>query len=397
MSKKLQITQKIRDAVIKSTGDAEFDFSKVSVFETACFNTLPVNKRGLFSGATATPATLQEMADYVNGGGFVPLHTLHSQGYELPVGRVFAGEVSNGDNGLPELHALFFIGNDVKAPNGASLAESVDNGSIDEVSVGLTTQHLNCSVCGFDYLGADATPDNIYGYVCNEGHEIGVDGTHLLMSGLGRWLETSLVSLGAAKNAKILSRTKSLMGAESYEKLAASGVSPEITTLFASHKITPNKPEKPKMDIKELVTLNASLSGEVAVEKHKVVTLTTDNEKLKTELSASQTKVTELETQLAAAKSTDAEKLKTDLAAATAASTAQLAFVRKEADRLAVAAGETKLADDATFEQLTASIEANRVKLSASFGGGKADGSGAGSSEENKAAAPKSAAFKAPR
>lgn len=397
MSKKLQITQKIKDAIVKSTGDPEFNFDGVSVFESCCMNTLPINKRGLFDGATATPATLQEMADYVNNGGFVPLHTLHSQGYELPVGRVFAGDVATGDNGLPELHALFFIGNDVKAPNGASLADCVDNGSIDEVSVGMTPKHINCSSCGFDYLGEDATADNVYGCVCDDGHEIGTDGTHVLLNGLNRWLETSLVSLGAAKNAKILSRTKSLMGAEPYEKLAASGVSPEITTLFARHKITTTKPEKPKMDLKELVTLNAALSGEKAVLDHKVVTLTADNDKLKTELTASQAEVTDLKTKLAAASSTDAEKLRTELEATRAASTAQLAFVRKEADRLAVAAGETKPADDATFEQLIASIESNRVKLSANFGGGRADGSGAGSSEENKAAASKSAAFKAPR
>jgi hypothetical protein len=393
MSKKLQLTDKIKKAIIRSTGDEEFNFSNVSVFETACFNTLPVNKRGLFEGARSTEATLHEMATYVNEEGFVPMHTMHAQGWELPVGRVFAGEVHPDKNGIPTLHAMFYIGNDEKTATGSSLVEAVDNGSIDEVSVGLATKHLNCSVCGFDYLGADATPDNIYGYVCNEGHEIGVDGTHLQLSGMARWLETSLVSLGAAKNAKILSRTKSLMGAESYEKLAASGVSPEITTLFASHKITTPKPEKPKMDLEKLVTLNATLSGEKAVLDHKVITLTEDNTKLKTELTASQAKVTELETQLTAAKSTDAEKLKTELTAAQAAATAQLAFVRSEADRLCVAAGATKLADDASFDQLKASIEENRVKLAAAFGG-KTDGPGAGSSEDGKAKVSKPSAYK---
>lgn len=398
MAKRLQITTKIKDAIIRSTGDAEFNFAGVSVFETACFNTLPVNQRGLFKGARATEAYLQQMADYVNAeGGYVPLHTLHAQGYELPVGRTFAAEVVKGENGLPELHALFYVGNDQKTPTGASLADSVDNGTIDEVSVGITHQHLNCSVCGFDYLGTDATADNIYGHVCNEGHEIGVDGTHLVMGSLARWMEMSLVSLGAAKNPKILSRTKALMGAEQYATLSASGISPEATVLFASHPITKPKQEKPKMELEKLVTMNATLTGQVEVEKHKVATLTADNAKLKEDLTAANGKVTDLETQLTAAKSTDAEKLKVDLTAANQTIATQLAFVRQEADRLCVAAGVEKLPETATFDQLKASIEENRVKLAASFHGGHAHGSGEGSSQEGKVSALKASAFKAPR
>ena len=57
--------------------------------------------------------------------------------------------------------------------------------------MGLSYQHLNCSACGFDYLGPEATVDNIYGQVCNNDHEIGVDGVHLIGNGMGRWLEQS--------------------------------------------------------------------------------------------------------------------------------------------------------------------------------------------------------------
>lgn len=395
MGKKLVLTDKIKASIIRSTDDPEFDFSQVSVFETACFNTNPVNKRGLFEGARANETTLQEMAKYVNEEGFVPMHTMHMQSYELPVGRVFAAEVHTDSNGVPTLHAMFYINNDQKSQTGASLADAVDTGSIDEVSVGIAAKHLNCSACGFDYLGLEATADNIYGHVCNEGHEIGVDGTHLIMNGLGRWMETSLVSLGAAKNAKILSRTKSLMGNESYEKLAASGVSPEATVLFASHKITPKPPENNTMDQKELITLNATLTGEKAVALHQVTALTAEKTELTTQLAAANTQIAELTTKLADAGKTSAAELTTKLAASEAATTAALAFVRKEADRLAVAAGATKLADDATLEQLTASIEENRTKLDAAFGG-TATPAGAGSNTQPSA--PKSnASFKAPR
>jgi FtsZ-binding cell division protein ZapB len=388
MPKALTITPSIRAAIVKSTGDAEFDTSKVSVFETIALNTLPINKRGLFNGATTTEATLQEMADFVHGGGFVPLHTLHEQGYELPVGRVFDGEKITNEQGLPELRAQFFIDN-TQAP----LVSGVDTGSIEEVSVGLTTQHLNCSVCGFDYLGAEATSDNIYGLVCNEGHEIGKDGTHVILSGMARWLETSLVSLGAAKNAKILSRTKSLMGNEAYEKLAATGVSPEATVLFAQSPLTqPTKPEQ-KMEIKELVTLNANLTADKAVALHQVTTLTAANAELTTAKAALQTQVNDLTAKLAAVPA-DATKAVTDLAAATDAMKTQLAYVRKEADRLSVAAGVAVLPETATFAELTASIDVNRDKLSAAFGGGKAQGTDAGTGDDKTATVHKASAYK---
>lgn len=386
MSKKLSITSAIRAAIIRATGAEDFDTSKVTVFETIALNTLPVSKRGLFEGARATEATLQEMADSVRGGTSVPLHTLHAQGYELPVGRVFDAEVVN-TNGLPELRALFYIDNEH-----TKIVSGVDTGSIDEVSVGLATKHLNCSVCGFDYLGPEATPDNIYGHVCNNDHPIGKDGTHLLMSGMERWLELSLVSLGAAKNAKILSRTKSLMGNEAYEKLAATGVSPEATVLFTLSPLTqPPKPEQ-KMEIKELVTLNATLTGEKAVAVHQVATLTAEKTSLTEANVKLQNEVNELRVKLAAVPA-DATKTVTDLAASQEAVKAQLAFVRKEADRLAVAAGAEKLPETATFTELTASIDTNRSKLSEVFGG-QSQGTGAGTGKDSKPAVHKPSAFK---
>lgn len=186
MGKKLDITPAIQQAIIRSTGDAQFNFDNVSVFETISLNTMPVSKRGLFDKAVTNEATLREMAAYVNAGSeqSVPMHTMHDQGYAMPIGRVFEAQVLQNSNGLPELRSLFYIGNEHSV-----IVAGIDNGSIDEVSVGFAPAHINCSQCGFDYLGPDATPDNIYGQICANEHEIGVDGTHVIMNGLGRWLE----------------------------------------------------------------------------------------------------------------------------------------------------------------------------------------------------------------
>ncbi len=390
MPKALVVTPAIKAAIIRSTGDAEFDTSKVTVFETVSLNTMPLNKSGsIFHKAVHTAATLDEMAAFVKGGGFVPLHTLHAQGYELPVGRVFDAEVLNGDNGLPELRSQFFVDNEH-----STIVSGVDTGSIEEVSVGILHQHLNCSVCGFDYRGEEATMDNIYSRTCANDHELHVDGTHLILSGMERWGEQSLVSLGAAHKAKIVSRTKSLMGAESYEKLAASGFVPEATVLLTQSPLSPIKKPEPKMEIKDLVALNATLSGEKAVALHEVTVMKATNTTLTETNATLTTKVTELEGKLAAVPA-ESTKAVADLAAANTAMTAQLTYIRTEANRLCVAANVAKLADTATFEELTASIDANRVKLQAAFGGGKAQDAAAGSGAEKVGTQATASAYKA--
>lgn len=363
MGKKLKITPQITEALRASTKDPEFDPSSVSVFECVAFNTLPINKRGLFSGARASESLLHEMANYVSklGDDVVPMHSNHDQGYDLPVGRVFAAQVVTNEKGLPDLNVMFYLSN-----SEAKLVEKVDTSSIEEVSVGVASTHLNCSACGFDYLGPDSSSDNIYGLECGNGHKIGEDGTHVILNGLQRWMELSLVSLGAAKNAKILSRTKSLLGAQAYETLAATGRAPEATVLFANLPLT-NKPESKKMDIKDLVELNAGLSGKVAVADHKVVELTAAVTNVTKERDELRTKLAEVEVKLTAATSATSPTV-TELAAAKTEMAAQLAFVRTEADRLAVASGASKLPEAATFAELTASIAECRKNLTESFG-----------------------------
>lgn len=375
MVKHLDITPKIAAALKLATDDA-VQPDQVMVFETISLNTLPLSKRGLFDKAVVTENTLNQMADYVNKGGAVPLHTLHQQGVELPVGKTFAGEVFHDVNGIASLRSLFYL-----PLSEVDLINKLETDVINEVSVGMQTTHINCSECGWDYRGDDATWMNLYDGQCANEHTVGVDGVHVILNGLDQWLEQSLVSLGAANNAKIQSRTKSLMAAANYEKLAASGIRPEITVLHATQTMK----EAPEMDMTLLI-------GELTTAKAQIITLTTEAATAKTALEVATTALTASQSEVAELKARVTPEISAVVAerdTAKASAEAARAVLHKEATRLTVALALEAPAADATLEVLTASIDANRTKMSAAFpvnGVIQNSAAGTGTKAGNKAA-----------
>jgi hypothetical protein len=360
MSKRLEITPKIAAAIARST-DSSVDPNTVAVFETGALNTLPISKKGtLFDGGRVTETTLREMADYLNNGtNYAPLHVVHDQGDgALPVGRVFAGEVVNNE-GIAELRNLFYLPLDT----GAELISKLDTSVIDEVSVGLRTKHITCSECGFDYLGAEATWEHIYYRTCPNEHELGVNGVHTVSSGLDKYMELSLVSRGAASKTRIYPRAKSLLGEDSYKKLAASGVQPEATILFAS-PTQPTKKDKPAMDMEKLIGDLTDIKASVKVKDQELTAANTTITDLKAKVTTLEGEVTTLK---ANADVTKVTGLEAQVTALTTEKDAALSFVRSEAERLAVAAGTEKPAADANLETLKASIESSRTKLNATL------------------------------
>jgi len=386
MKRRLAPSQKITDAIAKHTGGS-VDPNSVAVYEWAALTSLPLKKKGtLFDGGRVTETTMRQMADFVNNGGFVPMHTLHNpstQGNELPVGRLISAQVVNNDQGVSELRVLLYV-----LLSETDLVAKLDGGAVEEVSVGLRTKHLNCSECGFDYLGEDSTFENIWGRVCANGHEIGVNGVHTLASELDTFMELSFVSKGASQGAKYVNRAKSLLGEATYnQQLAATGVPPDATCLFASP--TPTTKE-PSMDLTALVNDLTTAKASIQVKDGELATAKTTIEALNAEVKGLNTQVTELTAKADGSKVPELEaSLKTTKETADAA----VAFIRTEADRLAVAAGLTKPADDASLEDLTASIETARTKLRETVPvGGKAPG--ANSETGDVPAAPLAASFK---
>jgi hypothetical protein len=266
MPKSVVITPRIQNLIQKNNGGESVDLNSIVVFEASVLNTRPLTKPGsIFDKGRVTEDTLKQMATYLNSGGFVPLQTLHPNGDELPIGRFFYAEMlpSTLGDGSSELIAMFYL------PKDDDNVPKLENGIIDEVSVGFVGQQLMCSECGWDYRSPEATYLNFFDRVCANEHTLGNDGVYLKINGLDRWTETSLVSKGAAHNAKILGRAKQRLGQEQYERLAASGIAPEQLMLIAT---TTDKPRSLKMDkeLKEMIEQMAELKADA---KHHTTTL----------------------------------------------------------------------------------------------------------------------------
>ena len=206
--KRLKVTDKVKANLAAALGSEDFDAERYAVFETVAINTLPLSKKGsVFDGGRLTMKTLQAMHDHIAKEKFVPLHTLHRAGSELPVGRVMAAMLnkttdSNGKE-VDELRAQFYV--PLSNDDGRRIADGLDTGIINEVSVGIRAATMKCSSCDFDYMGPKASFMNFMDLTCDNEHTIGKDGVHVVLDGLDKFHELSLVSRGAADHATIQS------------------------------------------------------------------------------------------------------------------------------------------------------------------------------------------------
>lgn len=233
MSKRVEITPELQAKIRNSAGDPELDTSNFVVFEARMLTSEPLKKGGFWHKARVSASTIKEMEAKMNmAGAAIPLHIMHNDEV-LPVGKVFSARAMTLENGETELRGQFYIPKDK-----TDLIKDIEASVVDEVSVSILTKHAFCSECEFDYLGEDADFSHFLSLTCENGHEIGVDGTHVRLVGLDDWAELSLVGEGASQNAKILPRAKQSMGKEMVDRLAASSKAPlSARVLTASGKI----------------------------------------------------------------------------------------------------------------------------------------------------------------
>jgi len=347
--KQLELTPQIISRIKAAVGE-DVDPSNFAVFESISLNNLPLpGKEGtIFQKAIVSELTLRQMADSINGGNTLPLIWSHD-GDDVPKGRVFFAEVHNGEVGEVELRTMWYVD-----PTETKLIDKLNAASIDEVSVSFLASQILCSECGFDYRGEDATAVNLSLRQCDEGHTIGDRGTHVRLVGLATFSELSLVSRGAAKDAKIVGRSQSKLAAP-LQHLAAKGVQIDKLYLSASRG-------ELNVDIDALVTNLSDTKADLKVAMGKLETLEAANTQLSADKTELQGKVSSLETELSEAK---AASKATELEAASAELAAAKELLTEIFTKLAVAAGEKEPKVPETIAELKAGIEERQSKLTA--------------------------------
>jgi hypothetical protein len=333
--KQLQMTPEL-SALIKSRVGDDVETDRLAVFEAIALNTMPLpGKDGtIFENAVVEPITLTQMVDYINSGNHLPLIADHEL-FGAPKGRFFhAGLNYDPDKGFDslEMRALFYLDQTEE-----KLIAKLNAATLDEVSVAFLSSQFLCSECGWDYFEFGTT-ENIATRTCANGHTIGEDDVHARMIGLQKFIELSLVARGAADKPKIIGRSESKLAPESAYRLAAHGFEPHALVVMASL----GEKKEVKMDPNALVSQLADLSGKHAVAAADVVRLTGELNTANTALTASQEKVTSLETELAAAKDAKPE----DYEAAKAEASEAVAYFQEQLNHLRVAKGEPKLEGD---------------------------------------------------
>lgn len=381
MPKQVVKTPAILAAMQKHAGEG-VDVSALPAWEGIVANNLPIQKKGhIWNGAVMQPSMLNGIADKINAGG-APFHTLHQQGDELPVGKVFHAQPMENEQGLPETRAMFYV---TPTDSNADLIAGLDSGAIDVLSLGVAAKALLCSECGFDYLGPDASISNLYDQTCANGHEIGTDGTHLNLSGVDKLYELSAVSQGAIQGSKIVPGSKARM------QLAATADN-KSPILFLSIKEPRLMADKSDPTILELAGQVSTANVALAAATANVATLTASVTALTADKTALTAQVATLTTENTTLKATpDATKLAAETASLMGATT----FLKAQATKaLTATGGDPKTVDAMDVAALTATIEAAQAKLATLIpGGGKGLAANSGKTEDEAAKSASMSAF----
>jgi hypothetical protein len=379
--KRLELTPQLQQLIKDRVGE-DVSLDGIAVFEAISLNNkpLPGKKGTIWEGAVATPLTLKQIKDKIDGGFTIPLQLNHDM-VNLPTGRVFDAGLNYADDGSFELRTLFYLD-----ASEAELASKIDQGIVDEVSISFLPTSYLCSECGWDYLGEGANFENFFTRTCANDHKVGEDGVHVNMVGLADLIELSLVARGAAANPKIVGRSASKLAPASAQRLAARGF--EIDGLVCQASRGEDLVNTDKL-VADLVAAQTQVGVLTAAAEGHQAALTAANQRvtaIQAELTAAQEQVTELETQLTAAKD---ESKASEAGAATTWLTASLT-------KLLTAAGKPTENLPTSVADLTAAIDAETKGLTAIIPAGGASEGGTGNDNEAKPAASLSA-YKSPR
>lgn len=339
---------------LRAAYGADANLDDLAVYETTLANTQPLRKTGgIFKGARMVPGLMTDLAAAVNAES-VPLHLMHNTA-PLPVGRLFAAA------SLPqnqEARGLFAV-DKVAHPD---LVQKLDSGTIDQVSIGLISKHLNCSACGFDFkANTPAARAALWNSECENGHVLGQEGVHLVIAGVDTLFETSLVDRGAVNGARIVGPSESIFQGD--HRLAASHADGSALAM----RLSPTIEEKP-VDLAALVAQLTEQTTARATADVNLTAMTAERDTLKTALAAAEAARDEAVT---AGKEAVAHKATAEKA---------IAALKVEAGKILTAVGKADqvagLTDD--VDALIATIAEHREQLAALIpAGGVSNGSDA--------------------
>ncbi len=326
MTKRIELTDGLKAKIEKILGGPPKSWDNIAAFETVAVTNLPVNKKGtIWDKAVIKPMGMQKLAQLSDGTQYIPLHTLHNQGWELPVGRIFdSGVKTVGD--YEQLHNLFYL--DTSNEDEEKLANKLDTGVIEEVSVGISWNTLPCSGCSWDFL-SDKSGYALWERTCENGHVLGMGEYHLALDNPKAYNELSLVSKGASTGARVLPKNQRMLA-----QLQANGDNPTQTYMQCSPTLAEEATMTPEQ-ILALQTQVATLQASETDLKSKVTLLAEADSKL----TAAQAKISELEPKLTAVEAAKTEA-ETKLAAAEEKLTATEVAKTEAETKLAEATGK---------------------------------------------------------
>lgn len=387
--KRLQKTDFINNLLASAVG-VDVDTTNFPVWEVVATSTVPLRgKTGtIFEGAVIKPSTLFQLSAVINRDALPLMQDHNMEG--SPKGKLFYSEVLPNEFGQTELRGFVYAD-----PTEADLAAKMDNGTVDETSIAFAAKQMLCNKCGWDYALAIEN-DNImpvFERTCENGHKIGKDGTHLELEGVRDALELSVVSRGAAKNSKIVGQSESKLSKQ-VERLAAHGLSinDRYVTASASKGLD-------DMDMNDLIV-------QLSDAKSKATTAERERDKLAEEhaeavgaRNEAETRVRELEQQLAEAnqKASEAPTAEERQVAEKDAKDVKLSseFLAEQYTAVLTAAGKKDFEVPESVDELIAGIKEHKAELSAVLPIG---GAARGANEEDEAEVkPDFSAFRAQR
>jgi hypothetical protein len=310
--KQLKIDEALTAKIKAASPD--IDITAITVFGAAALNTAPIRqKHPVFFKGVHTDAYLQQMQEMLAAESR-PLQIMHgsSDGDQLPVGRVFHGEISTGTGpgGTNELQTLFWVDN-----THPDLIAKINSGTIDQVSVAVLAKQALSNKTGFDFMGKDVTFENVYGGVDDKGNKMGEGDAHVIIPAIEKWFEMSLVGQGGAEGAKILSSGQ-LKLAASHQEVPPLTLSLAIST-GSGPSPTPPTPELKKdefaMEAKDFAAIVAENAGKLALAEQAKTAAEAERDALKAQVTTLTSEVATLKGTDTAAQVTALTAEKTDL------------------------------------------------------------------------------------